>query len=152
MIVGVGLEVTGTDLSFYNWFYLLLAWIHFSWGVLEPFLDQFDMDLTPNQVEGLGDVAFAGFSGFLVRFGVSIVNGATLTWPMVVPALCVAGLYLVELEDPWLDFTQTQLNLVWIIAMGDTFLRYRNADDLTEQLLISATAWTGFLFYLGTQF
>ena len=39
VLIGAGLEISGRDLSFYNWFYLLLAWIHFSWGTLEPFLD-----------------------------------------------------------------------------------------------------------------
>ena len=108
--------------------------------------------MTPNQVQGLGDVAFAGFSGFLVRFAVGIYDGAEWDWSMLVPGLCVAGLYLIEMEDPWLDFTQTQLNLVWLIAMGDTYLTYRNAPDLNEQLMVSATAWTGYILFLPTHF
>ena len=108
--------------------------------------------MTPNQVQGLGDVAFAGFSGYIVRFAVSVYNGAVFDIAMLVPVFCAAGLYLIELEDPWLDFTQTQLNLVWLIAMGDTYLVYRNADDLNEQLMVSATAWTGYILYLPTRF
>ena len=108
--------------------------------------------MTPNQVEGLGDVAFAGFSGYLVRFAVSLYNGAIFDFGMLVPILCVAGLYLIELEDPWLDFTQTQLNLVWVIAMGETYLQYRDENDLTEQLMVTATAWTGYILYLPTRF
>ena len=39
VLIGAGIEISGRDMPFYTWFYLLLAWIHFSWGTLEPFLD-----------------------------------------------------------------------------------------------------------------
>ena len=39
VVLGAGIEITGRDMPFYTWFYLLLAWIYFSWDTLEPFLD-----------------------------------------------------------------------------------------------------------------
>ena len=152
VLYGMVYELSVGQLAFYNWFYMLCAWLHFSWKTIEPFFDQFDVDLTPDQVEGLGDVAFAGFAGYLVQYAINFYERSMFSWSYLVPVGVTAGLLIEELQNPWLSFSQGQLNLVWLLAMANTFMVNASCDCLVEELVVAAGAWTAFVVYLGTQF
>ena len=60
-------------MDIHHWFYLLLAFIHNSWETLEPIMGEY---FEREEFEGLGDLAFAGFSSELVRFALSLYDAA----------------------------------------------------------------------------
>ena len=105
VLYGMVYELSVGQLAFYNWFYMLCAWLHFSWKTIEPFFDQFDVDLTPDQVEGLGDVAFAGFAGYLVQYAINFYERSMFSWSYLVTVGVTAGLLIEELQNPWLSFS-----------------------------------------------